>query len=237
MHHALQNGILDKYGVELIGAKLPSINRAEDRQIFRDAMTEIGLKTPLSGTATSMDEAMKVKPGMLSKLRWSLLSGLLGVKIDRVFISASAQPGHCFVLQSMSPYMETLSTPSASRVRFADGFLPGSLLRALHASGHKRSSCKHSPSGQLSHTSRHHAYLYPVAWAQAVLTQVLDIIGNFPVIIRPAFTLGGTGGGIAYNMEEFKDIMEQGLAASVTKQVTLPICKTRQRRFKLKAEQ
>ena len=46
--------------MELIGAKLPSINRAEDRQIFRDAMTEIGLKTPLSGTATSMDEAYKV---------------------------------------------------------------------------------------------------------------------------------------------------------------------------------
>ena len=49
--------------------------------------------------------------------------------------------------------------------------------------------------------------------------QVLDIIGNFPVIIRPAFTLGGTGGGIAYNMDEFKEIMGQGLAASVTKQV------------------
>ena len=50
---------------------------------------------------------------------------------------------------------------------------------------------------------------------------MLDIIGNFPVIIRPAFTLGGTGGGIAYNMEEFKEIMDQGLAASVTKQVWL----------------
>ena len=49
--------------------------------------------------------------------------------------------------------------------------------------------------------------------------QVLEEIGNFPVIIRPAFTLGGTGGGIAYNMEEYKDIMEQGLAASVTNQV------------------
>ena len=55
---------------------------------------------------------------------------------------------------------------------------------------------------------------------------MLDIIGNFPVIIRPAFTLGGTGGGIAYNMEEFKDIMEQGLAASVTKQVTPATCVT-----------
>ena len=58
----MQTGILEKYGVELIGAKLPSINRAEDRQIFRDAMTEIGLKTPTSGTATNMDEAYKVPP-------------------------------------------------------------------------------------------------------------------------------------------------------------------------------
>ena len=50
--------------------------------------------------------------------------------------------------------------------------------------------------------------------------QVLDEIGRFPVIIRPAFTLGGTGGGIAYNMDEFKDIMDQGLTASVTNQAS-----------------
>ena len=59
----------------------------------------------------------------------------------------------------------------------------------------------------------------PAVWNAPA--QVLDIIGNFPVIIRPAFTLGGTGGGIAYNMEEFREIMDQGLAASVTKQVWL----------------
>lgn len=48
---------------------------------------------------------------------------------------------------------------------------------------------------------------------------VLDHIGKFPVIIRPAFTLGGTGGGIAYNMDEYKEIIDQGLTASVTSQV------------------
>ena len=58
---ARQAGILDKYGCELIGAKLPSINRAEDRQLFRDAMTEIGLATPQSGTATNMDEAFQAR--------------------------------------------------------------------------------------------------------------------------------------------------------------------------------
>ena len=40
-------GILDKYNVELIGAKLPSINKAEDRELFKQAMAKIGLKTPL----------------------------------------------------------------------------------------------------------------------------------------------------------------------------------------------
>jgi carbamoylphosphate synthase large subunit len=38
--------MLDKYGVELIGAKLPSIDRAEDRELFKQAMQRIGLKTP-----------------------------------------------------------------------------------------------------------------------------------------------------------------------------------------------
>jgi carbamoyl-phosphate synthase large subunit len=44
-------------------------------------------------------------------------------------------------------------------------------------------------------------------------------IGRFPLIIRPAFTLGGTGGGIAYNVDEFKDIVKGGLDASMTSQV------------------
>jgi hypothetical protein len=87
-----ESGILDKYGVELIGAKLPSIDRAEDRELFKQAMTRIGLKTPPSGTASSVEEALAI----------------------------AAE------------------------------------------------------------------------------------IGRFPLIIRPAFTLGGTGGGISYNLEEFK---------------------------------
>ena len=56
-----QAGILDKYGCELIGAKLNSINRAEDRQLFRDAMTEIGLATPKSGIATSLETAVQAR--------------------------------------------------------------------------------------------------------------------------------------------------------------------------------
>ena len=48
--------------MELIGAKLPSIDRAEDRLLFKNAMTKIGLKTPTSGTAESWDDAIKVLP-------------------------------------------------------------------------------------------------------------------------------------------------------------------------------
>jgi len=103
----LQTGILDKYGVELIGAKLPSINKAEDRELFKQAMVKIGLKTPPSGTISNWSEAL----------------------------------------------------------------------------------------------------------------EVLDMIGKFPLIIRPAFTLGGTGGGIAYNMDEYQEIINAGLNASVTNQV------------------
>ncbi|MCX5691014.1 MAG: carbamoyl phosphate synthase large subunit, partial [Planctomycetota bacterium] len=47
---------------------------------------------------------------------------------------------------------------------------------------------------------------------EEALEAIKDI--GLPAILRPAFTLGGTGGGIAYNMEEFKDIMSRGLAAS-----------------------
>lgn len=47
----------------------------------------------------------------------------------------------------------------------------------------------------------------------------LTQIGEFPLIIRPAFTLGGTGGGIAYNVEEFKQIVKAGIDASLTDQV------------------
>jgi formate-dependent phosphoribosylglycinamide formyltransferase (GAR transformylase) len=46
-----------------------------------------------------------------------------------------------------------------------------------------------------------------------------NLIGGFPIIIRPAFTLGGTGGGIAYNQQELEQIVKNGLDASMTSQV------------------
>jgi carbamoyl-phosphate synthase large subunit len=104
-----EGGALERHGVELIGAKLASINKAEDRELFADAMVELKLGMAKSAIATNMEEAM-------------------------------------------------------------------------------------------------------VAY---------ETIGRFPLIIRPAFTLGGTGGGIAYNMDEFRAICAGGLEASMTSQVQI----------------
>jgi len=54
-------GVLDKYGVQLIGANLEAINKAEDRQLFRAAMDKIGLKMPASGIATNLEEAREIQ--------------------------------------------------------------------------------------------------------------------------------------------------------------------------------
>jgi carbamoyl-phosphate synthase large subunit len=94
-------GVLDKYDVELIGASITAIKVAEDRQLFKDAMREIGLDVPQSGVARSLPEAIE-------------LAKTLG----------------------------------------------------------------------------------------------------FPLVIRPSFTLGGVGGGIAYNIEEFRDLAERGIELS-----------------------
>ncbi|MBB5752836.1 carbamoyl-phosphate synthase large subunit [Prosthecomicrobium pneumaticum] len=101
-------GVLDKFGVEMIGATAEAIDKAEDRQLFRDAMTKIGLETPRSRQIKTLPQAL----------------------------------------------------------------------------------------------------------------EALEIVG-LPAIIRPSFTLGGTGGGIAYNREEFIEIVERGIDASPTNEVLI----------------
>mgnify|MGYP000944507434 FL=1 len=103
-----REGILEKYGVELIGAKPDVIDKAEDRQRFKEAMEKIGLESARSGIAYSMAEALEVQ--------------------QRV---------------------------------------------------------------------------------------------GFPAVIRPSFTLGGSGGGIAYNLQEFVEICERGLALSPTHELLI----------------
>ena len=101
-----ESGVLDKYGVELIGAKLDAIKKAENRDEFKDAMIKIGLNVPESGVARTMSDAWEI--------------------VDRV---------------------------------------------------------------------------------------------GYPVIIRPSFTLGGVGGSIAYNVEEFEEFSKAGLRMSPVNEI------------------
>jgi carbamoyl-phosphate synthase large subunit len=60
-----------------------------------------------------------------------------------------------------------------------------------------------------------------IAHSLADASRVADAIGKFPLIIRPAFTLGGSGGGIAYNRDELDEIVERGLALSPVTEVLI----------------
>ena len=55
-----RQGVYKRYGVEVLGASPEAISRAEDRELFKQAMTEIGIKVPASGIATSVEEGMKI---------------------------------------------------------------------------------------------------------------------------------------------------------------------------------
>ncbi len=103
-----RHGVLEKYGVEMIGASKEAIDKAEDREKFKHAMTKIGLGSARSMIAHSMEEALQVQAAI-----------------------------------------------------------------------------------------------------------------GFPAIIRPSFTMGGSGGGIAYNRDEFVEICERGLEASPTKELLI----------------
>ncbi len=78
-----ENGTLEKYGVEMIGATLDSINKAEDRQLFKDAMDNIGLDQPRSGVAKNLDDAWKIleNTGFPAILRPSFTMGGSGGNI------------------------------------------------------------------------------------------------------------------------------------------------------------
>jgi carbamoyl-phosphate synthase large subunit len=131
-----KRGVLEKYDVELIGASADAIDKAEDRELFRQAMVKIGLDVPIGVT----------------------LKGYLRHKKD--------DAGNFLYDGQNNPIME----------------------------------------------------LSPEAFAHAL--QALDEVG-LPAVIRPSFTLGGTGGGIAYNREEYFEIVEAGLDASPTNEVLI----------------
>src|SRR2546428_6938291 len=78
-----EDGTLDRFDVELIGAKLPAIKTAEDRQLFKQAMQRLGLALPRSGYARSLDEARAIvaRVGYPTIIRPSLTLGGTGGSI------------------------------------------------------------------------------------------------------------------------------------------------------------
>ncbi len=148
-----RQGTLDEFDVEMIGATADAIDMAEDRQLFREAMTRIGLETPKSRLANA--SAMK--------------------KADRDSYLAEKEK------------------------------LSGDALAEFERRW------------TLGETERRKRYQQQ-AMAEALMA--LSEIG-LPAIIRPSFTMGGTGGGIAYTRDEFLDIIERGLDASPTNEVLI----------------
>ena len=155
-------GVLAKYGVEMIGARAEVIDKAEDRELFREAMKKIGLETPRSRLA----DAAVLKRADRQKY-----------KDEIARIEAS--------------YDDPEERACALILFEADW--------ARHEVGARR---RYSEKGLIE-----------------ALEALPDI--GLPAIIRPSFTLGGTGGGIAYNREEFLEIVERGLDASPTSEVLI----------------
>nr|MDH4442275.1 carbamoyl-phosphate synthase large subunit [Rhizobium sp.] len=154
-------GVLDRYNVEMIGAKPAAIDMAEDRALFREAMARIGLETPKSmlANATEIKDADRKTHEIA---RNELKGKLSGSDLDKALDELENQ-------------------------------------------------------WNLGETDRKQRYM---AHAMAIAAQALDHVG-LPAIIRPSFTMGGTGGGIAYNRSEFYEIINSGLDASPTTEVLI----------------
>jgi carbamoyl-phosphate synthase large subunit len=155
-------GVLEKYGVTMIGATAEAIDKAEDRELFREAMKKIGLETPKSSLANASDLKKADRDLHQSGLH-KIASAGLSPEVERHAIEA---------------YEGAWAAGEAERKR---RYIAKGLIEALES---------------------------------------LEDIG-IPAIIRPSFTLAGTGGGIAFNKQEFLEIVERGLDASPTTEVLI----------------
>ncbi len=104
-----EDGTLERYGVELIGAKLPAIKKAEDRQLFKQAVEKIGLALPRSGFAKSLDDAHRIvkDTGFPAIIRPSFTLGGSGGSVaftpadfdDAVRRGLAASPVHTILIE------------------------------------------------------------------------------------------------------------------------------------------
>lgn len=154
-------GVLERYKVEMIGAKPEAIDKAEDRALFREAMAKIGLETPRSMLANATEVKGEERRTHEAR-RAALKAQLKGKKLTQA--------------------LEELETE----------WRQGSRRRKQRYLNH----------------------------ALGLAGRALEHVG-LPAIIRPSFTLGGTGGGIAYNRAQFYEIVESGLEASPTTEVLI----------------
>ncbi|HZO10374.1 MAG TPA: carbamoyl-phosphate synthase large subunit, partial [Myxococcota bacterium] len=110
-------GVLERHGVQLIGAQLDAIDKAEDRERFREAMQRIGLKLPLSGYARSLEDARRIvrDTGIPAIIRPSFTLGGTGASIawrreeldERVAWALQQSPRHeCLIEQSVLGWKE-----------------------------------------------------------------------------------------------------------------------------------
>jgi carbamoyl-phosphate synthase large subunit len=155
-------GVLDKFNVKMIGADAAAIDKAEDRELFRDAMKKIGLETPKSSLANASDLKQQDREQYATEVKAIEARGLPGQEQQDALDAFTA------LWNSREPERKKR-------------YVEKGLIEALEA---------------------------------------LPDIG-LPAIIRPSFTLAGTGGGIAYNKAEFIEIIERGLDASPTTEVLI----------------
>jgi len=155
-------GVLDKFNVQMIGATADAIDKAEDRELFREAMKKIGLETPKSSLANASDLKQQ----------------------DRALHAAETAK------------IKARGLPNGEEQEALEAF--NALWNAREPDRKKR---------------------YVEKGLIEALESMQDI--GLPAIIRPSFTLAGTGGGIAYNKAEFLEIVERGLDASPTTEVLI----------------
>ncbi|MDP2619276.1 MAG: carbamoyl-phosphate synthase large subunit [Hyphomicrobiales bacterium] len=155
-------GVLKQFRVEMIGATAAAIDKAEDRELFREAMKRIGLETPKSSLANASDLKKADRDQRAAEI----------ARIKSAQLPAAEEQ------QAVAAFEAAWAAGESDRKK---RYVERGLIEALEA---------------------------------------LQIIG-LPAIIRPSFTLGGTGGGIAYNREEFIESVERGLDASPTTEVLI----------------
>ncbi len=147
-------GVLDEFGVTMIGATAEAIDKAEDRKLFREAMRKIGLETPKSSLANA-SELKRADRDLRA-------AGLARIKARKLVADEERR--------ALEAFEGTWAAGEPERKRH---YIEKGLIEALEA-----------------------------------LAEV-----GLPAIIRPSFTLAGTGSGVAFNKAEFIEIVERGLDA------------------------